>query len=124
MYVYFYELYLQEHQLKRGGVAVCFTDQTIWSTFSSSIIDVQPCPRLLAAGIVTTAPINNNMTLSSSLQKSGFVLSTLNSSSKDKSQTEDQSVLKTNVNREHIYRKPPRMFQRKVKSRTYSLTAI
>lgn len=35
----------KEHQLHRGGVAVCFVDPTIWATFHGAVVDVQPCPR-------------------------------------------------------------------------------
>jgi len=39
------DLNRMEHQLKRGGAALCTTNKNIWNAFNSTVDTTQPCPR-------------------------------------------------------------------------------
>ncbi|ODN04460.1 Plancitoxin-1 [Orchesella cincta] len=106
------DLNRMEHQLKRGGVAVCFMDAAVWATFNSSIIDVQPCPRLLAAA-VRVGEISSSLSPPPPLASS----STVNETYVGISAGDGIKVGKSSHGRS-------RHQKRKVKSRAFSFIAI
>jgi len=121
------DLNRMEHQLKRGGVAVCFMDEYIWATFNSSIIDVQPCPRLVAASRNAVRGISSSLLLPSLSAPSSLTASSseVNESYVGISATDDR--IKVRTSSRHSFnqsRSQSRHQKRKVKSRTFSFIAI
>ncbi|CAL8092961.1 unnamed protein product [Orchesella dallaii] len=115
------DLNRMEHQLKRGGVAVCFMDASIWSTFNSSIIDVQPCPRLLAENATAVRGISSSLSPSSSSTASSSVV---NETYVGISAADGIKVGKSSLHSFNQSRSRSRHQKRKVKSRTFSFIAI
>lgn len=131
----------------RGGVTLCFVDSPTWMAFNSSIIEIQPCPRLtdgdtqkgeVAGATTSTAStqVENGgvETISNADRERSLALISSSSRSANTTYDEDTVVGKRRtsershadyqlyqVRNHHLRRQQQR---RKVKSRTLSFRSV